>query len=363
VPSFDDRLRRDLAGLARPADSSGALDRVADRKRRLPRTRRIQALTMSVVVVAATSGAGYGLYRAFGLDKPPVSQVPTLSEPAGRIAFLRFGENGAGGVMVVSPDGSDLARLTDQPYLYSSSVDLAPDGRQVAFNVGIAEGRGAIDVVRSDGSVRERLSIPEFFNPADPAWSPDGERLAWSASNTNPPGIHVGAEVGGLRQLTVPPAECTDVSPSWSPDGSRIAFVRTCMERSYMVMVVPAEGGDPEEVVGGREVDWSPDGRSMLVTIASSHGDRYHQIYRYELATEELVQLTTQSYNSAPSWSPDGAWIAFQSSRDGNDEIYVMRADGSDQRNITNDPAGDVAPSWGPEPTGPGRESSLSPGG
>jgi len=44
--------------------------------------------------------------------------------------------------------------------------------------------------------------------------------------------------------------------------------------------------------------------------------------------------------------APQQAQIAFYSNRDGNDEIYVMDADGKNQRNLTNNPAGDWAPSW-----------------
>jgi Tol biopolymer transport system component len=43
-----------------------------------------------------------------------------------------------------------------------------------------------------------------------------------------------------------------------------------------------------------------------------------------------------------PAWSPDGNEIAFTSSRDGNLEIYIMNADGSNPRNLTNNPAGDA---------------------
>jgi len=49
-----------------------------------------------------------------------------------------------------------------------------------------------------------------------------------------------------------------------------------------------------------------------------------------------------------PTWSPDGAKIAFMTDRDGNWEIYVMNADRSGQTNITNHPASDRDPSWGP---------------
>jgi len=50
-----------------------------------------------------------------------------------------------------------------------------------------------------------------------------------------------------------------------------------------------------------------------------------------------------------PSWSPDGSRIAFISSRDGNYEIYVMDADGSNQQCLTDNPANDWYPSWSPD--------------
>jgi len=50
-----------------------------------------------------------------------------------------------------------------------------------------------------------------------------------------------------------------------------------------------------------------------------------------------------------PSWSPDGSKITFSSDIDGNDEIYVMNADGSNQTRITNNDAEDWYPSWSPD--------------
>ena len=48
------------------------------------------------------------------------------------------------------------------------------------------------------------------------------------------------------------------------------------------------------------------------------------------------------------SWSPDGSKIAFDSDRDGNCEVYVMDADGSNQTHLTNNPAEDWVLSWSP---------------
>ena len=50
-----------------------------------------------------------------------------------------------------------------------------------------------------------------------------------------------------------------------------------------------------------------------------------------------------------PAWSPDGSRIAFLSVRDGNHEIYVMNADGTGVKNLTNNPNGDGNPAWSPD--------------
>ena len=64
------------------------------------------------------------------------------------------------------------------------------------------------------------------------------------------------------------------------------------------------------------------------------------------------TRLTTDPASDFDStWSPDGKQIAFRSQRDGNDEIYVMNADGTCQRNLTNDPVNDWSPAWSPDGT------------
>jgi TolB protein len=55
------------------------------------------------------------------------------------------------------------------------------------------------------------------------------------------------------------------------------------------------------------------------------------------------------AYDGWPTWSPDGAQIAFMSIRSGNPDIYVMNADGSNVRQITDHPANDIWPEWSPD--------------
>jgi len=62
------------------------------------------------------------------------------------------------------------------------------------------------------------------------------------------------------------------------------------------------------------------------------------------------IQLTDNpAADYKPSWSPDGLQIAFTSNRDGDDEIYVMNADGSGLRQLTVNTAFDCCPDWSPD--------------
>jgi Tol biopolymer transport system component len=74
------------------------------------------------------------------------------------------------------------------------------------------------------------------------------------------------------------------------------------------------------------------------------------EIYVMRTDGTNLRQLTDNQrvQDSDPAWSPDSRRIAFVSNRDGNREIYVMDADGSGQTNISRNPAHDEAPSWIP---------------
>jgi TolB protein len=58
------------------------------------------------------------------------------------------------------------------------------------------------------------------------------------------------------------------------------------------------------------------------------------------------LTITPQGHSGVPAWSPDGSLIAFWSSRDGNDEVYVMAADGTNARNVTRHPARDLPLGW-----------------
>ena len=86
-----------------------------------------------------------------------------------------------------------------------------------------------------------------------------------------------------------------------------------------------------------------------LVAFRSDR-DGNQEIYVMTADGNDLVNLTNDAAeDGTPSWSSDGIKIAFRSDRDGNDEIYVMGADGSNLVNLTDNSAYDRAPAWSPD--------------
>jgi TolB protein len=96
------------------------------------------------------------------------------------------------------------------------------------------------------------------------------------------------------------------------------------------------------------EPRWSPDAAAVAFT-----GDRdgNPDIYVIGADGSNLVRLTHgAAADEGPDWSPDGTRIAFTTNRDGNAEVYVMQADGSEPVNVSRSPATeDSAPSWSPD--------------
>ena len=87
--------------------------------------------------------------------------------------------------------------------------------------------------------------------------------------------------------------------------------------------------------------------------IAVATRDEHTQlsdIYSIQLNGENRTNLTRHPADDIyPSWSPDGAQIAFSSDRDGTFDIWLMSADGSDPTQLTDSPLQEIRPVWSPD--------------
>jgi Tol biopolymer transport system component len=176
---------------------------------------------------------------------------------------------------------------------------------------------GELWVMRANGSGQTQIT-DNAVEDNEPVWSPKRHRIAFSRdSNPNPEAedfevFDMRPNGSGARQLT--DADGFDGGPNYSPDGKQIAF--------------------------DSERDGEPD-----VFVMERNGDNPRQLTGEDPA-ENAVDILA-------AYSPDGRFIAFSTNRDStpteeNFEIYVMRADGSEETNRSNDPAFDFGPDWQP---------------
>jgi len=110
-------------------------------------------------------------------------------------------------------------------------------------------------------------------------------------------------------------------------------------------------GAEPETPVYGSDRDgtpsWSPDG-SRLAFYSERDGNA--EIYVMNADGSDPTRLTDDPANeSYPAFSPDGQRVSFDSDRDGNFEIYTMNPDGSDVRRLTYNDAVDASAAWSPD--------------
>ncbi len=281
----------------------------------------------------------------------PQTIVSSSSPAAGLIAFQAF-RQGAEAVYLMESDGSDQVRLAA-----GSDPAWSPDGRRLALSL-IHEDRDTIYIVEPGNP-----DLVELTSGFSPAWSPDGTRLAFSDLRGNNFDLYV-IGVDGAGEIRLTDDLAGDFDPAWSPAGERLVF-----EREGRLYTVRSDGQDEAPLTDGSTFDytpaWSPDGRFIAFSsrIEDTDGDGtldYEDDSHLFVVNADGSQRTRLSFMASapgkatwsqePAWAPDGSRLAFQSNSDGDWDIYVVKADGSEVVNLTDDAPGslDYSPAWQP---------------
>lgn len=177
----------------------------------------------------------------------------------------------------------------------------------------------------------------------EPVLSPDGTRIAFSSNRDGNLEIYViNVDGSNIARLTNDPGR--DIMPAWSPDGSRLAFVRVADAGAggpLMVMNADGSGQVPLGTAVGAAPAWAPDGNSIAYGLGGA-------LYLVDADGTDSRLLFDAIPADDPAWSPDGTHIAF-GGVEANQDIYVINADGSGLRNLTNTTGGEIQPTWSPD--------------
>ncbi|HSN86574.1 MAG TPA: protein kinase, partial [Thermoanaerobaculia bacterium] len=283
---------------------------------------------------------------------------PAFSPDSQQIAFRS--EREGGGIFLMGATGESVKRLTD----FGFNPAWSPDGREIAvategaFDPTARFSRSQIFRIDVATGARRPLAVPDGVQPS---WSPHGLRLAfWGIAQ---PGARRGIwtiPVDGGPAVTVVEDAFYNWSPVWSPDGRFLYFAsnRGGGMNLWRVAVDERSGqvqGDPQPVTTSSEWSALPslsrDG-SRLVYATNSSRSFVEQV-PLDPETGRATGPPSLAYQGARAvrscdMSPEGAWLVLRVSSPA-DDLLLIRPDGSDLRQLTNDLARDRTPQWSPD--------------
>lgn len=211
-----------------------------------------------------------------------------------------------------------------------SKVDLKSDLPGAA---GVGTLYSTLETVSATSTDRRVVYVaPERFEA--PNWMPDGRTLLFNRNGR----IEKIPVQGGIPQVldTGFSTRCNN-DHLVSPDGMQLGISDNSQENHQsLVYIVPITGGTPRRITEKSPSylhGWSPDGKT-LAFVGERNGE--FDIYAIRAAGGEETRLTTaKGLDDGPEYTPDGKYIYFNSERTGHMQIWRMRADGSEQEQVT----------------------------
>lgn len=300
-------------------------------------------------------------------DARPVSRTSTVAETAPRptvapstmdftrltLAALNEAADGTLAADALTRAARPAADLLAAPTLKAALKSAA--GRLVYFDSRGA--RDAFEIVTLDLESREVRQLTALGPGVNtyPQPSPDGRWLAFQSDRDGDFEIYAVNALGGqLRQITN--NRVWDRLPAWSPDGEWIVYSSDVRgDETFDLYRVRADGSDNQVVHSdgwrNSHARYSPDGDYLVFTAGSDVRDaRSWEIRLLDLRTQETRLLTENAVRDAsPSFSPDGQRILFVTSTGDNRVLASMTRAGSEPRILYAGPGNVWSASFSPD--------------
>lgn len=234
-------------------------------------------------------------------------------------------------------DGRNKQRITNYRNLCLTPA-ISSDGKRVAFTT-FLEGIPKIYLHSLETGRRLQFYNQEASLNTTPSFSPDGGTMYFASSPTGKSQIYrADLDGGNLRRISY--SNSIDVDPTVNPrTGAQIAFVSDTTGQPQ-VYLMDSDGANRQRLSGGGgdavQPGWDPTGERLAFAWTRGYEIGNYNIFLVDVASRRYTQLThSRGRNEHPTFSPSGTHIVFSSDRMGSTQIWSMRADGTQIKQLT----------------------------